>query len=580
MAVKIFIGGEDSIPALLAKQKTSWDQLEQKTDEFGKATVKAERAAISHGKALVKQHRSEEQALKDRVAAVQAAARKEEITQEQKIETIRKIIGKYREERDAAKKAATEATTAFKAGTISGDNYKTSLQQLQVEQVQTGKKGRKSIGPEFLSMAAGAVGGIASIATAWRTATAVVEFYNSEKNKAMEVTNSLDDSRRSLRQVSKGDFDQLEQRSDNLTKFGITREQARELVFSGVSTGFKGEEATVAMADPVIAIKDGAAFAGEFRKFFGAEKLSIEQAFNTALAGAAGSKFNITEMLPQIRTASQGALAGGESSDVVAAVAVLADKFGQSTGDRLRALGGKVALDERTSGLNLIDAIKKLQGDKTLRDDILKDNSQLQEIYVGFVEGMNRIVAVDKQIEREQRASGRAGLIGKAIAEAMDQKTESGRIEVSRRNSIAAEQQSAIQVERRLSAEAFKTKTAVSNAEREMLNDPNSTATRRYAASTAAGIASNFTSDAGDIKYASRFGSDFSKLFTEGGESIGSEREQQSLAMALEVQEKGFKVLESASNRQNELSAQQIEILNDLKRELKGATLSRPGVDR
>lgn len=620
MAVKILIGGEDSIPQLLEKQKASWEKLEQKTDDFGKSVARSERAVINHGKSLVKQHRTAEQVLKDRVAAVELAAKKEQITDEEKLVTINRIIGKYREEKEAAKRAATEGTEAFKkqakevekgkqkveqlirvnktldqqydeirrsmkaafdAGEVSADDYKASLRQLQAEQDKVGKKGKKAIGPEFLTMAAGAVGGILSIATAWQTAMAAVEFYNNEKDKAVEATNSLNESRRSLRQVSKGDFDALEQRADDLTKLGITREQARELVFSGRSTGFEGEEATVAKADPVINIQDGAAFAGEFRKFFGGDNLTIEQAFNTALAGAAESKFNISELLPQVRTAAQGALKGGESSDVVAATSILADKFGQSTGDRLRALGGKVALDDRTTGLNLIDAVKMLQGDEQLRKDILKDSSELQAVFAEFSAQMDRIVSADKRIEIEQKRVGDQGLIAKAINEALDPTKQSGRIEIARRESIAQEQQLAIETEKRLSETAFKTRSAVAENETAALGDPNSTPIRRFSASIATWLASNFTDDASQIAYASRFGSEASNIITSGEVSFNNEREQQANILAVEVQKKGFEVLESAAARQNELTAQQIELLGQLREELKGkGPLSRPGEDR
>lgn len=611
MAVKIFIGGEDSIPALLAKQKASWEKLEKSSDDFGKAAAKAQRIAVSYGKSIVKQNQTAEQTLKDRVAAVQAAAKKEEITQEQKVQTIRRLIGKYREEKEAAKQAAHEGTAAFKqqtreidagkrkveqlirvnktldqqydeirrsikaafkAGEISADEYKRSLQQLQIEQDEAVKKGKNAAGSEFLEMAGKAALGVASIATAWQTATEAIAFYNSEKDKAMEVTNSLDDSRRSLRQVSKGDFDTLEQRSDDLTKFGITRSQARDLVFSGRSTGFEGEEAIVAKADPVINIKDGAAFAGEFRKFFGGDNLSIEQAFNTALAGAAESKFNISELLPQVRTAAQGALKGGESSDVVAATSILADKFGQSTGDRLRALGGKVALDDRTTGLNLIDAVKKLQGDDELRNDILKDNSELQAVFAEFSKQMGRIVSADKRIEVEQRRAGGTGLISQAISEALNPATQSGRIEIARRKSIAQEQQADIETEKALSEKSFAVKAVLSEAEASRLRDSESSF-QRFVGSTAASRTANFTSDETAIKTASGVGSAAAAGFTNPyGFASPIEFFQASLDSLNQQAEMQLKVLQE----QKLQNARMIELEEGKNQR----PLSRPGEDR
>ena len=351
---------------------------------------------------------------------------------------VRQLAAENRTLEDQYTQLKSSIKTALKAGEISADQYKPSLRQLKNEHDELNAKQKKSFGSSSIAQVGKYAASFLSVTAAITVVREALEFFNDEKEKALGTTDSLSDVRRSLRQISKGDFDQLESKADSLTQFGVDRVSARQLVFDARSTGFENEEATVARADPVIKIEDGAAFAGEFRKFFAGDNLSIEQAFNTALAGAAESKFNISQLLPLIRTAAQGALKGGESSDVIAATSVLADNFGVQVGDRLKGLGSKLALDDRTTGLNLIDAVQELRNDPELRGDILKDSSELLQIFAKFDERFSEIVTADKRVEAEQRKTGESGLLGKAIREAFDGNTQSGQIESARRAAIAA----------------------------------------------------------------------------------------------------------------------------------------------
>ena len=566
MGVKITIGMSDSqMLASLKKQRASWEKNTKATEAFTGATAKAEAQAVRYGKAVVKQNRTAEQVLRDRIAAVELAGEREGASAEEVRHTIDRLISKYRESETAAIEAARKGTEAYKeeqreigkgvakvnelkaanqtleaqydeikgtmkaafnAGKISAKELETATGQLKREQIEAAKSQKKAFGQSAVDQISAYATGVISVGAAFGLARKAIAFYNEERERATGETDDLSDTRTALRQISKGDFDKLEQRADALATdkdLGITREEARKLIFAARSTGFEGEERTVAAADPVIPAEVGAAFAGEFRKFFSKEGLSIESAFNTALAGAAESQFNISQLLPQVRTAAQGAIAGGESSDVVAATSVLADNFGKSVGDRIRALGVKLATNDQTKGLNLIDAVKKLADDPELRKSIVKDSSELKAVVSKFIERGGTIQRADKRIEAEQRKVGDAGLIGKAVKEATDTSTQSGRIESSRRERIAAEQSRRKAEEEKLSSGANQARAAREEAAEEALKNGQN-AVQRAAGSAGSAAISLITNDQTSIKEGASFFSNPFEFFDSNARAVGKRK--------------------------------------------------------
>lgn len=529
MTANIKLNMDDAeVQKSLDEQRKKNEAVEKSYVGVAKQILKNERQAVNAAKRIIKGQRDEKQILSDKIKALRTLGQTDSSQKQAANTAIKKLIAAEKERRQSIEEtesASTEAgqalraqidtgirktkeliaaeqtldqkfdelrlsiKAAFDAGKIGPKEMEVAIASLNKKQTEAVAKSREAGEANKKSFGSSAIQGIktyaasfASIAGAIGIVTKAIQFFNEEKERALGTTDSLVDTRRSLRQISKGDFNELEQRADSLASndaLGISREQARQLVFDARSTGFEGEEGIVAAADPVIEITDGAAFAGEFRKFFSQDSLSIEQSFNTALAGAAESQFNISQLLPQLRTAAQGALAGGESSDVVAATSVLASNFGRSTGDRLRALGTKIATNEDTAGLNLIDAVRKIQGDDQLRESIIKDSAELKAVFGRFSERLGEIVAADKRIEAEQQQSGDGGLIQKAINEARDND-----IEVARRINVASEQRRRIAEELVLSADAARGVAAQSDVVTDSFNRGDS-GVDRFVAATA-----------------------------------------------------------------------------------------------
>ena len=116
MAVKIVVGlSDEQMLAQLAKQKASHGRkTKTRLTTSARLLQKLRSKRCGYGKSLVKQNRDAEQALKDRVAAVEAAAKKGEITEQERKRTVGELLRKHREAGEAAQEAARKGTDAYK----------------------------------------------------------------------------------------------------------------------------------------------------------------------------------------------------------------------------------------------------------------------------------------------------------------------------------------------------------------------------------------------------------------------------------------------------------------------------------
>lgn len=286
----------------LIKQRDSWGKVENAVKDLGKTADKEEEKRLRQAKAIIRSQRDEQEVLADKIAVLRRVGREDETQKAASNRAIKRLIKAERDRvagvQDAARKASTAykeeqrlidagvkkvgqlktanqsleqqhnelkvaIKAAFKAGKIGADEYERSLNELEREHDELKAKQKSTFGSGAQQSVAAYAASFLSITAAIAVVTKAIQFFNEEKEKALGQTETLQEARRSLRQISKGDFDQLESRADDLTKFGISRKKARGLVFDARSTGFEGEESTVAAADPVINISDGAAFAGE-----------------------------------------------------------------------------------------------------------------------------------------------------------------------------------------------------------------------------------------------------------------------------------------------------------------------------
>ncbi len=449
-------------------------------------------------------------------AASIEAAKKESTARATQITAAASLVKANEDVTQAYQRQKKSLDAALAAGSITATQYHTTLDKIKEKADKASRSVELVENATDKGVGAGSVAKIVDFAAKFGTIAVAVgvvkkalEFYNAEKEKAIGSTDAMVDVRRSLLQVSHGDYEELQNQADSLTRFGLTNVEGGQLRFDARSQGFEKKEdmETVARSNPVINVTDGAAFAGEFRKYFKNENLTVEQAYNTALAGADQSKFNITRLLPQVRTAAQGNLRGGESSDVVAATSVLADKFGESTGTGLRQLGIKLATNDETAGLNLIDAMAKLEQDPALRKKVEGGSSEIIATTTAFIEMRDRIVEIDKKIEAEQQKTGDAGLLEMKMKEYYNPDTNKGQINIARRDAINAQAILERETESNFSEEAFKVRGARDAA---IADSKDLSFSSRVGASLGANAAASVSDDAETVSATSRF---FQKLF-------------------------------------------------------------------
>ncbi len=101
---------------------------------------------------------------------------------------------------------------AHAQGKITAGELKQGQKDLAAEMKKTQDQQNKTFGKKALSQLTSYAAGLLSVAGTINIIRQAMEFFNREREKATGSTDSLVDARRSLRQVSKGDFDQLEKR--------------------------------------------------------------------------------------------------------------------------------------------------------------------------------------------------------------------------------------------------------------------------------------------------------------------------------------------------------------------------------
>ena len=429
--------------------KESYKRRKAEIEAAGEAGKKSEEDVAKAVNLLKQEVLAEARAAKEAERQKEEAALKSSAAYRQQQDQIRKGVTKVEQLKRANMSLESQydelrsaIKAAFEAGELSADEYKTSLRELDDEHDKLQKQNVKSFGDKATEQIVKFGGAFLSVVGGINVVTEALRFMSEEKDRAVKITDSLEDARRSLRQVSDGDAAELEKRAEQLeSRFGLGQIESRRLVFDARSTGFEGEESTVAFANSVIAIDDGSKLAGQFRQQFSNEDLSIENAFDSSLAAAKQSVANISELLPQIQTAAQGAKQiGASSSDVLAVTSVFAGVFGESGGRRVRALQENIAASDGFEGLDLIEAIKKLRDDDDLRAEFTGGNKELQttvssairslEDFVLDGKNVSGILTADRAIEQAQRDDVR--LLRDKVLETFDPSNNAGRVQLAR----------------------------------------------------------------------------------------------------------------------------------------------------
>ncbi|MEO1529945.1 MAG: hypothetical protein AAFX06_31405 [Planctomycetota bacterium] len=372
---------------------------------------------------------------------------------------------------------------------------------------QAGEKGQQAFGANIR-------GELASMAATWLSVNAVVGTYTRLLERARDaaresVETLLDttDGNQKLLQVAEDadDFEKLTDKADELaSKYGIAREQARNLVFSARSEDFEDDLDFIARnaGNRVIDTQAQATVAGRAPALFQNEDLSGRETINATLVAAKQSNLDfeqIARVLPSV--AASAAQTEATFDESVGALSVLAGQFksGEQGADRIAALAARLNLDtgedaeteqeflarlkkrdgakrrdgesvsqfesrlledaesagiERRSGREsladqgLVRAVRRLRDDFTeeQRRDFLGESKEVNEAFANFA---NRLEEIEARTDLVRQAREATGTDQSATAQRNAIAEQSLQISAVR-NKIAAENAAEIEGERQL----------------------------------------------------------------------------------------------------------------------------------
>lgn len=289
------------------------------------------------------------------------------------------------------------------------------------EFAKVGKAGQQAFGADAVASLAKFAAGWMSVNTVVGLAGEAMQRVREEQAKAFSSLDQQSDPNKRLLQVSTDaeDYQNLTGQADKLAmEYGISREEARGLMFSGRSEGFEQSAGFIASNAQVLDVASQATVAGQVPGLFQKEGLTAEEAINMGLTAAAESRLNFEEIARAMPGAAEGgAIAGASSGETFGALSVLAGRFksGDTAADRLKAFTSRVGLDEGNAemgreslqGTGIVDAVQKLQAmNEEQRKDFLGDSQEVNAAYVILVEEFAKIQERIGKIQEAQNLTG------------------------------------------------------------------------------------------------------------------------------------------------------------------------------
>lgn len=343
-----------------------------------------------------------------------------------------------------------ELSMLHKSGAISAETYARGLDRVDKEarglNDEMGEKG-PSRARQF-GIALGVLG------TAVATLRQGFQGLREDAERGLAAAEKIRGGNQNLAQIagSADELKRMEMVADGLAvRFGISRQDARELLFSAKSAGVAegGGLSTMARASTLLEKDATARVAGQFTNLFkGAQDVSVNQALSGAMVAAQDSLFTFEELSLGAPSAAEAAAGAGTSAEeTLALLSVLSDRFPstQTTGDRIKAFSSKVAQTESLRGLGVVGAFEALRAmDPEDRKEILKDSQELNAVYDILSKDIDEVIAKRKQIEEDFRATA-AG--GGALARQLQIQESSASFRLGR-DRVSAEVKAEIELER------------------------------------------------------------------------------------------------------------------------------------
>jgi len=289
----------------------------------------------------------------------------------------------------------------------------------------------------------GAQGVMMLFSKATQTVGDAFRYVNEETNKAIESTKAMQPATQRLRQVARAgdgltkaqDLDKMLRTRDQMAmQFGISRDDASNIMFSARSEGFEGAMPAVAkFARTFGSAETAITAAGQFPGLFPGADITPRQSLNMSLVASGRSRATFEKLVQAMPIAASGlSQAGSTPAETLALGSVLASSFAtpKMAGERLKTFGSKVSQDEKLSGLGgAVAAAEALQGmPKKERDEFLKESIELRDAYKRITQNLPEIKRRRALVTREQSLTGTPeAAMSQLYMAASDPTTKAGR---------------------------------------------------------------------------------------------------------------------------------------------------------
>jgi hypothetical protein len=255
----------------------------------------------------------------------------------------------------------------------------------------------------------------ASVGKAIEMATAAWELYSKARDDALRSQEGLSDPNRRLAQIATDadDLSNMQQRADAASiATGVSRDVAREVLFSAMSEGFADEFEDLLNFNQVVDPRSSAVVAGQVPALFGGQIKPLESV-SLIEAVAKKSRLNFEQMATSMPAASEGAaILGATPEETASALSVLASRFksGETAADRLKAFGVAAGLDDRFKGKGFIETVSILESmPEDDRKDFLGKGAELNVAYETLKQDKGIITARTSEMQAERAAFAAGG---------------------------------------------------------------------------------------------------------------------------------------------------------------------------
>lgn len=279
-----------------------------------------------------------------------------------------------------------------------------------------------------------------------------------ETQQAINEVNGLSEARRRLLQVSQGgsrDVEAQNLKAEGLAvKYGISRTEARNLLFGARSESYVGSEDLIARLARAnfASVEASQTAAGTIPTLF--PGVTPEQSIAAAALASKQSKLSNEDFLSKIpKLAAGAAVAKATPAETMATLAVLAGKDPEAA-NILGSFSSRIGIDERLGGRGILAGVEGLAAMPSAeRAKFLGTSKELNVSYSWLRENAGAI----RQLQGElSSAMADSGVFAAGIEKmAFDPNTYEGRLRSSQVQLQRAQNLTAIERERALAASGF-----------------------------------------------------------------------------------------------------------------------------